>query len=347
MSKMQVTPAPLSLRMDDVSSSRRDPYVSDRGVSGGYKESLGKDAHPRSSTKKPFQPKKVPGALQAGSPVNERGSNVANNLLKTYPPPSPYDAPLPARPEIPRPRHQSSVSSIDSDDSAAIRWSLPTALQPATRAAYRSKFSREIKGPSPMTELQEIPANPRPRDAQSRPASSRSLLSGLGSLRSPRSGKRYSWRSPADGYAIVDEGNDDDLSKGNARLSVRSHQYGIDNTNGYDITSFEGPPGLQKPVPYESVAQLQTQGTLAAEFHQLEAGGTLTGGLGGGMVVGAKLELNPASSAITTGSSRLTVPGGGGLGLVRGNTVRDVGQREAKERGEIIAIRGMIKPLVY
>lgn len=113
----------------------------------------------------------------------------------------------------------------------------------------------------------------------------------------------------------------------------------IDKGIGYDISSFEGPICL-RPLSRsrDRVSDIQTQGTLAAEYHQLEAGGQLTGGLGGGMVLGAKLQVNAPSSVNGTSSNQLTVPSPGSI--ARGNTIRDVGLREAKERGEIVAIKG-------
>lgn len=290
----------------------------------------------------------IPDVLQAGSPVSQRGSNAANSMSTTYQPPLPHDAPQTEMPIRPLPRHQSSMSSMDSDESASRRLSPPTALQPATETAYRPKHSRVISGSAPLSKYFENPTirhhrSPLTRSAKlpSRTASTRSIFSGLSSLRSPSSSKRFSWRSPIDQYAIIEEGNEDGLLAKKGHFSIRSFQGDdVDNGIGYDISSLEGPIGLQQfSASSATISQMQTQATLAAEFHQLEAGGKLTGGLGGGMVVGAKLQVNAAASAIATGSSRLSTFGGGGL--VRGNTIRDVGQREAKERGEIIAIRGI------
>lgn len=123
-------------------------------------------------------------------------------------------------------------------------------------------------------------------------------------------------------------------------MSTEGSRHGeMDSGIGYDISSLEGPISLRPlSTSRNTVVDMQTQGTLAAEFHQLEAGGQLTGGLGGGMVLGAKLQVNAPSSAIGSSSSQLAIPNAGGI--VRGNTIRDVGLREAKERGEIVAIRG-------
>ncbi|KAI9874761.1 MAG: hypothetical protein M1830_009309, partial [Pleopsidium flavum] len=351
MSNKYNTANPLSLRTDYVQSPWRTPYVSTRGVNSGYDDigSMETRCNAFSATEPASsRTKNLPDVLRAGSPVSQRASKAANILSTTYQPSPRYDAPQSAMPKRPPPRHQSSRSSMDSDDSVSRRLSLPTALQPASETAYRLKDYRVISGSVPMSKFYENPTdhqhlNPVTRSGNlpSRSASIRSIFSGLSSLRSPSSTKSFSWRSPIDDYAIVEEEDGHGLLPKKGRFSIRSFQGDdLGNGVGYDISSFEGPIGLQQiSASSATITQMQTQGTLAAEFHQLEAGGKLTGGLGGGMVVGTKLQVNASSSAIATGSSRLAAPESGGL--VRGNTIRDVGLREAKERGEIIAIKGI------
>ncbi len=114
---------------------------------------------------------------------------------------------------------------------------------------------------------------------------------------------------------------------------------------GFDLSTFEAPIGLQsypttRPSPAVArVLEEQMQSTLAAEYDQLEAQGQLTGGLGRGMV-GATLHIDPSKNATALGSApaipyKVTTPG-----LSRGMSIRDVGRREAKERGEMVVING-------
>lgn len=182
---------------------------------------------------------------------------------------------------------------------------------------------------------------PRPRSVlPARVASTKSTIGRLLSPRPPSSTKRYSWRAAPDHYTIVEERAENRHAVKERRLSnERSGWDEMERDIGYDISSLEGPICLRPlSTSRNVVSDMQTQGTLAAEFHQLEAGGTLTGGLGGGMVLGAKLQVNASSSVIGSSLNELAIPSAGGI--VRGNTIRDVGLREAKERGEIVAVRG-------
>jgi len=166
------------------------------------------------------------------------------------------------------------------------------------------------------------------------------MIGELLSPRHPKSTKRYSWRADPDNYTIVEERAEKRQRVKKRRLSNENPGGDeMDRDIGYDISSFEGPICLRPLSTTRAVvSDVQTQGTLAAEFHQLEAGGKLTGGLGGGMVLRAKLQVNAPSSVIGSSLNQLAIPSAGGI--VRGNTIRDVGLREAKERGEIVAIRG-------
>ena len=283
----------------------------------------------------------LPDVLQAGSPVSQRGPNAESAFPTTYQPSSRYDVPpimVPERPR-PRPRHQYSISSFNSDDSASRRLSLPTTLQPASETTYRTRDSLLPSGPQNNRIDENRTLRPRPA-LPSRLASTKSILGGLISPRHTSSGKRYSWRAVTDDYSIVEETNENRFHAKKRYLSTGySHNADLDRSIGCDISSLEGPICLRPlSTSHGTVADMQTQGTLAAESHQLEAGGKLTGGLGGGMVLGAKLQVNASSAVIGSSSSQLAIPSTGGI--VRGNTIRDVGLREAKERGGIVAIRG-------
>ena len=280
--------------------------------------------------------------LQAGSPVAQRRPEVESEFSTVYPPSSRYHTPQRVLPERPRPRHQYSVSSMDSDDSASRLITLPTTLSPATKTAYslRDSFSPSGSAVSVGSRGVYVDENQSLRTRPALPprlSSTRSLLGGLISSRHPNSTKRYSWRTAPDDYTIVEERNE---NRHNATQHRFSHNDGeMDGDISYDISSLEGPICLRPlSTSRDTVSDMQAQGTLAAEFHQLEAGGNLTGGLGGGMVLGAKLQVNASSSAIANSSSQLVAASAGSI--VRGNTVRDVGLREARERGGIVAIRG-------
>lgn len=238
----------------------------------------------------------LPDVLQAGSPVSQHAPNVESAFPSIYQPSSRYDIRQTIVEERPRPRHQYSVSSINSDDSASRRSSLPTTLQPAIETAYRPSdpllpIRPTFNTRSPSHHIDEN-QRLRPRSAfPSRLASTKSILGGLLSPRHPSSAKRYSWRAAPDDYTIVEERNENRLHAKKRRMSTEESHHGeMDRGIGYDISSLEGPISLRPlSTSRNTVVDIQTQGTLAAEFHQLEAGGQLTGGLGGGMVLGAKL----------------------------------------------------------
>ena len=290
----------------------------------------------------------LPDVLQAGSPVSQHRLDMESAFpLSHQPSPRPV-GPQIVLPERPRARHQYSVSSLGSDDSASKRFSLPTAFQPATQTVYGASDSllpsslASIAGS--QKDLNSEYCSVKTRSAlPSRLASTRSMLGGLMSPRSPGP-KRFSWLTANDDYSVVEERHEVSFPVKKRRFGVEDfHESEMDRTIGYDISSLGGPICLQQFSPSgETISDMQTQGTLAAEYHQLEAGGKLTGGLGGGMVVGAKLQVDTNSSAVGSRFNQLSVPSTGGI--VRGNTVRDVGQREAKERGEIVAIKGRYTP---
>ncbi len=287
----------------------------------------------------------MPDVLQAASPMSQFGPKL-EDVRPTYSPRSSRygDSPT-VLPERPRPRHQYSVSSMDSDDSASRRFSLPSALQPATETAYKarepllSESDYIIGSPHNSSRSQSRSHKARPA-LPSRFSPTRSVLSGLVSPRSPSTPNRFPWRTAND-YAILEESGERGAdAKKRRTLSEDFQESEIDNGISYDISSLEGPISMQQfTASRETLADIQAQGSLAAEYHQLEAGGKLTGGLGGGMAVVEKLQFNAMSSGVEIKSSPLAVPGGG---VVRGNTIRDVGKREAKKRNEIVAVKGTI-----
>ncbi len=290
-----------------------------------------------------------PDMLQAGFPLSFPGPNLESAPPTSYQPSSHYDIPPAMAPERPRPRHQYSVSSINSDDSWSRRLSLPTTLQPASETAYRSRdpLLRSGSSHNAGSQSHNVAEDQPPRQRSLLPARltpTKSIIGRLLSSRPPSSTKRYSWRAAPDNHTIVQGRVENRQHVKKRRLSHEGS--GWDETDrdiGYDISSLEGPISLRPlSTSRDVVSDMQTQGTFAAEFHQLEAGGKLTGGLGGGMILGAELQVNAPPSVIGSSFNQLAIPGGDGI--VRGNTIRDVGLREAKERGEIVAIRGNYLP---
>ncbi|KAI9889833.1 MAG: hypothetical protein M1814_004935 [Vezdaea aestivalis] len=110
---------------------------------------------------------------------------------------------------------------------------------------------------------------------------------------------------------------------------------------GHDMSSLEGPMMMRSFDAPEDDAERKARqdrqdwGAAAAEFHQLEAHGELTGGLGGGMAAMTFEFNNDVAKPTAMGSDGRTGPSGG---LKRGATVRDIGQREAMERGAMVAV---------
>jgi hypothetical protein len=143
----------------------------------------------------------------------------------------------------------------------------------------------------------------------------KAALGKLGALRTPsRSGRAY---------ATLHEADEDDF--------------------GHDMTTLTGPIGLRdmSMTAAESRARQDVVDLhgYQAEFYALEAEGKLSGGLGGGMMA-KQLEFN--SSAVQSGGRGSDGTKSLGGGLTRGITIRDIGQREAKERGEMVAVSGKI-----
>ena len=141
----------------------------------------------------------------------------------------------------------------------------------------------------------------------------KAALGKLGALRSPsRSGRAY---------ATLHEADEEDF--------------------GHDFTNSMKPIGLRDMslTDAESKARQEVVDLhgYQAEFYALEAEGKLTGGLGGGMMA-KKLEFNSSATYMAGQGSDGSRSLGGGL--ARGTTIRDIGQREAKERGEMVAVSG-------
>ncbi|KAI9783527.1 MAG: hypothetical protein M1839_003697 [Geoglossum umbratile] len=119
---------------------------------------------------------------------------------------------------------------------------------------------------------------------------------------------------------------------------------------GFDISSFGGgpiepqrslsPTGLRD----ESERNLRReQGNYAAEFHQLEkleAQG-ITNGLGGGMF-GSRTDITPQpDGSLAQHSSKPSVDANtvrSRVGLTRGKSIRDIAQREAKQRQQMVVV---------
>ncbi|KAI9678759.1 MAG: hypothetical protein M1817_005816 [Caeruleum heppii] len=210
------------------------------------------------------------------------------------------------------------------------RLSHPAALTPAAEEPYQipsAPAPPSIPPPAaydPSVHSPTLPQEPRRASvalsSTSNPirspsilsAAGRSMINRIGSLRSPIGNRRHSFRPVAGRYGILEDTEEPD----------RQHADDRDETpqNVYDLTTFDGPLGVgTAPRATPGSADLgtldesQEHNVLATEYHQLEeANGRLTGGLGKGVT---------------------------GATLLRARTVRGAGEKEAKERNEIVAIR--------
>lgn len=199
--------------------------------------------------------------------------------------------------------------------------------------------------------------SPPPRPTSTLSSAGRRLLNRITSIRSSPRDKRFSFIPKSGAYGLVEAPEEYDISDA-PRHSTLNTKGGFgyelvkvddgEEFHGVDISTFEGHTGYQSfsdtktpnGAMERSRGQMQMQYTLAAEFHQLEAQGKLTGGLGGGMA-GATLHIDSTRAGpVAFGSD---VPAGSRNatdGITRGKSIRDVGLREARERNEMVVIDG-------
>lgn len=186
----------------------------------------------------------------------------------------------------------------------------------------------------------------------------RKMTSRWNSTRSTGRDKRFSFVPRSSRYDILEEPEESDISYAGARAVSRgkggSVYRGVQVTDddgpvetfGFDLSSLEGPIGLQQMNGTSSFnaeadrGQKQTQNTLAAEFYQLEADGTFTDGLGGGMVAACLPVDASGNASSSTGADVRRTSRYFGDGLNRGMTIRDVGRMEAKKRNQMVVING-------
>lgn len=190
------------------------------------------------------------------------------------------------------------------------------------------------------------------------------MTSRWNSTRSTGRDKRLSFLRKSGRYDILEETEEADISYAGARAVSRNigrsdfqdaqatDEDGPAEAFGFDLSSLEGPIGLQQMNSTRSsnaevdAGQEQAQGTLAAEFYRLEADGTFTDGLGGGMVA-ACLPFDASNNAsASTGADVRRMSRYHGEGLSRGMTIRDVGRLEAKKRNQMVVINGSSAPRV-
>ncbi|KAI9857387.1 MAG: hypothetical protein M1813_008290 [Trichoglossum hirsutum] len=264
----------------------------------------------------------------------------------------------------PVPRFSPSDGQPELSDNAGIlrdcstrSLTLPPALRPAAAPAYQipvapappslppdmsydhGSIDTESQRPSPWT----------PGGASISPAR-RSHTGGfladkvLGSFRQQKS---YQQLSSGDDGIVLEDLPEGDLSnsralprpnKGGSYHPARGDSDDEDGSVGFDISSFGGgpfesqrslsPTGLRD----ESERNLRReQGNYAAEFHlleQLESQG-ITNGLGGGML-GSRMDFTEPPVEVDNVRSR--------VGITRGKSIRDIAQREAKQRQQMVVV---------
>lgn len=183
---------------------------------------------------------------------------------------------------------------------------------------------------------------------------SRKLSNRISSVTSARHVRGPSSVAKARSYGVLEEGEWSDISS--ARQTPVPHR-GSDGgyeavqaseeddepfeAVGMDLSSWEGPIGLRNLTPRTPPGQDSLQHTLTTEYDKLEARGTLTKGLGSGMV-GASLVIDQSKNAATAfGADSGATFQSAISGITRGMTVRDVGRREARERNKMVVINGV------
>lgn len=186
----------------------------------------------------------------------------------------------------------------------------------------------------------------------------RKMASRWTSTRSTGRDKRFSLASPGR-YDKLEDTEESDLSNVGARaVSQRRGGSGYQNVQftdedgpvdavGQDLSSLDGSVALQPMNNTNSfnaavdTSQEQTQGALAAEYDQLEADGTFTDGLGGGMKPACLPIDTSRNASANTGAILRRTSGYLSEGLSRGMTVRDVGRMEARRRNHMVMINGI------
>ncbi len=209
--------------------------------------------------------------------------------------------------------------------------------------------------------------SPPTRSASTLGNAGRRLLKSFSSIHGSPRNKRFSFPTRFSTYGPVEEVEEYDISdmpadsalnrkNGSAYRTVKIDDgEDFDDAVGYDISSFEGPIGQIRRQPTfdsknsASAAERdrrQMHYSYAAEFHQLEAKGKLTGGLGGGMGGATFYYDDTRSGPVSIGSSLPTGPRNMSDGISRGRSMRDVGLREAKERNKMVVIDGKLPSIL-
>jgi hypothetical protein len=183
-------------------------------------------------------------------------------------------------------------------------------------------------------------------------------------VNSVRGYKRQSVASTYADQGIVLEDVNEDMGINKSSSSTQKGRYQSaniedldsdeENFGGFDLGSYGGGPvgstvdlaAPLSPTVQRQEQQLREQRALSADYFALEAQDLQDIGMGKGLGSGM---LTAASAPLRFRSQRRpTAMGSGGVsrsvkrdGLTRGQTVRDVGEREARERGHMVAVVGM------
>ncbi len=172
----------------------------------------------------------------------------------------------------------------------------------------------------------------RPRNSSPSPSRRNSLLQRLGSLRAPAkalSTRRTIRRARGRQYDVLDEEDEGE-----------EEQVGIDLSTlggmGYELDDFSNPHSSD--LRDRSSANFTTgKGLLRPDQSSTSQVPELT--LGGGMVVGAQLTLDPTSPVVQEAmSSRGAHESLWPVNVKRAKTIREIGQQLAQKRQEIVAV---------
>ncbi|KAI9675802.1 MAG: hypothetical protein M1829_003227 [Trizodia sp. TS-e1964] len=332
-------------------SPRSGPTLSSLSFTNNAPYSLygGAGGPGQQSTAGPAEAGAIPNILRASSPIVERGRNpfqaLPNNLGNSNPQPSPLSlyqrsmtTPVPAPEEhYQHPRAHSIANPYSPASSAA--YQIPPAPAPPLPLPSYGKTNGDTHRSSVI--LSPTSSTGSTSDART------GLLSRWMSNRFQTTSHHTPIRSNTGRFEALREEDEAYKTPSSNFTSQHSGYAGVFNIEdseelGYDISTLSGPIGfrdLSDPSGHTQTKlceDYQHQNGLAAEFHQLEAEGKLTGGLGGGMI-GATIGFKGAHSTAQA-SDGTKIVGNGEGGLSRGLTIRGVGQREAKERNEIVTV---------
>ncbi|KAI9704224.1 MAG: hypothetical protein M1836_007085 [Candelina mexicana] len=282
----------------------------------------------------------LPDVLRIGSPVTERGHNPYNHLGNIQRPLGrPQSAFQPTRSTQPAIRPLSQPAGFVATLPTA--YEIPQAPAPPTLpsvAALNSDFDHVRR---PSTRMGEGLS----RSTSRLGSANKKIYNGLKSLRSSNISRPTSLLHRGEYDMIVEQ--DEGLQK-HRETATDTDEAGFSGPLGYDISTFDGPLGASDtPIGLQTLPPSLTshaakdremrQAGLAAEYHQLEAGGVLTGGLGGGLTP-SKVAVNlPKGAQLAVGESRSRSVRHR-KDMSRSYTVRETGQRAARERGEIVAV---------